>query len=140
MFLIPFFTLSACRSGEVQHEQEKSSTLPPVAIIDGLKEVSVGETVLLSAENSFHSRGEKIDSYQWSCDNEQEGDEVELSFVPEIAGEITCFLEVTSNSGKTGFSSVVIVVNEAEYPQWTFMVFINGDSDLEYAGISIPPS
>jgi len=135
MFIVPFLSLYACQSEDAQLDVQSRSILAPIAIIEGPAEVTVGDAVMLSGDQSFHPQDEKIAQYEWSCDNETEGEGVSFSFVPESEGEIQCILEVTSSRGEVGQTAIDILVEKPENPQWTFMVFINGDSDLEYAGI-----
>ena len=49
-------------------------------------------------------------------------------------GEIRCSLTVETEAGLRGFSDTEINILDSG-PAWTFMVFINGDNNLEGAGI-----
>ena len=108
---------------------------PPVALIDGPQNGRVGQEIQLSGTRSHDPLGRNLASFSWRCSNDVESESSSLVFTPRNNGVVRCELTVTAVNGKKDTQSVQIEVKDADAPQWTVMVFINGDNDLEYAGI-----
>ena len=101
-----------------------------------LDTIYLGESILLDGTESFDPQGYPLSSWDWSCTDGTVGSGPIFQLVAEIEGLLTCQLVVTSRSGHYGEASVSMdVVRRAGTADWTLMVFVNGDNDLEGAAL-----
>lgn len=125
---------SAENPTDTEEEEEEETTEPPVAVISGPQSVNVNATITLSGEESFDPQGNEITQYNWACTNGVYGEGISFDFKSTEPGEFECALTVESSVGLQGQASSGIQVRDVS-TAWTFMVFINGDNNLEDAGI-----
>jgi hypothetical protein len=103
---------------------------PPVAIASGPSRVEVGDTLELDGAGSYDPQGYAITRYDWSCSDgtTATGPTPEVRFAAEAT--VNCALVVRSETGLTDRDAVDVRVL-SELAEWTFMVFLNGDNNLE---------
>lgn len=108
--------------------------LPPLAVVIGPEEVHLGDVVVLDGSGSSDPQGYSITAWDWACTDGTvaTGPTLEVAFLE--TGDWTCSLTVTSASTLTGVASHPVRVLE-KLPQWTLMVFLNGDNNLEASAI-----
>lgn len=106
----------------------------PIAVVTGPERVAVDDEITLSAEKSHEPTGADIVSHEWQCDDGTTAQGSTLTMMATEIGDIKCEVTVTSESGLNGSASKKVAVREPVAP-WTVMVFINGDNNLEDAGI-----
>jgi hypothetical protein len=119
---------------EEEEEEEEGIYEPPLAIINGPSTSAIDSEITLDGSSSYDPQGFAITSHRWACDDGTEGTEVSLTIVPTALGDIQCSLTVDSETGEEGNADTSIRVRES-YSDWTFMVYINADNNLEDAGI-----
>ncbi|MFH1467811.1 MAG: clostripain-related cysteine peptidase [Pseudomonadota bacterium] len=104
---------------------------PPVAVVAMPGTARIGQGVTLDGSGSSDPQGYALSAWDWSCDDgtTAAGETAEVTFA--AAGELTCTLQVTSASGLTGSDSGQTLVLDGSAAAWTFMVFVNGDNNLE---------
>ena len=113
--------------------EENTELSSPVAIIDALDQVHLGELLFFDGSASYDPQGDPL-SYSWSCSNGALGYDSSITLSAEAAGSIDCSLTVIS---QTGYAATAEASTEILSPlaDWTFMVYINGDNNLEDAGL-----
>ncbi|MEC8382747.1 MAG: clostripain-related cysteine peptidase [Myxococcota bacterium] len=113
---------------------DPSELQPPIAIITGPATVQIDDPLVLSAETSSDPQGFEL-SYDWFCSDGSASEEVTITLPTEQEQEIRCDLTVTANESELSASDNKDVRIRDGIAQWTFMVYINGDNNLEDAGI-----
>lgn len=108
---------------------------PPVADATGPASIHVGDIATLDGSASTDPQGLPITSYRWTCSDGQTavGAVAEVTFA--AAGVVTCTLLVTATSDLSSEDMLAIEVLENPLPEWTVMVYLNGDNDLEDAAL-----
>ena len=97
--------------------QAVSGKMPPVADFDMPSNISVNQTIVFDASDSFDEDG-VIVSYYWDFGDGENGSGVSLSHVYENPGEYTVTLVVTDNNGNTFSKSIIVTVaSEVEEEQ-----------------------
>ena len=106
----------------------------PVAVISGAGAATLGAAFTLDGSGSYDPQGFALTSYDWSCTDGSvaSGSAATLTFAS--VGTVTCTLTVTSESGLVGTTTADTLVSRA-VAQWTVMVFMNGDNELEEYGL-----
>lgn len=125
--------------GEGEGEGEETDdpyadALAPVAVISGATEAGPSESLTLDGSGSYDPQGFALTDFAWSCSDGSvsDGDVATFSFAD--VGLVTCTLTVTSESGLTGTASSDLSILRP-VANWTVMVFMNGDNELESAGL-----
>jgi hypothetical protein len=140
-----FFTLLwggvfGCHGGQLPSGQ--IDTLPsiaspeltaPIADIDAASRVRLGIESRISGESSSDPHDYPL-TYDWSCSEGSTSDTSVFEITFWEIGTVECTLVLSSESGLSSTASVSIEVHEDD-AIWTVMVFVNGDNDLEAAGL-----
>lgn len=124
-------------SAEIEPSVEPSTEEPlePIANISVMGAYFIGDTVVFDGSNSHDPQGGALD-FSWSCSNGESSSEESISFAAEEEGNVQCDLSVTSSSNLSASTSQTTrVLSKPEYADWTVMLFIAGDNNLEEAGI-----
>ncbi len=108
---------------------------PPVAVASLPSSARVGELVTLDGSGSSDPQGYELVDYAWSCTDGSTTSGVQAELAFDAAGELECSLEVTSASGLSAQDSAPLSVLEQGAAEWTFMVYIAADNNLEDAGL-----
>ncbi len=108
---------------------------PPEAVANGPSSARVGQAVSLDGSGSSDPQGYELTAFDWACSDgsSASGEVVELSF--DTPTTIECSLEVTSSSGLSDTDTAAFEVLEPGTADWTFMVYIAADNNLEDAGL-----
>ncbi len=108
---------------------------PPVAAMEAPSAVRVGEEANFDGSASYDPQGYPIRSWEWTCEDgtSAEGEVVQVVF--HSIADLSCTLRVTSESGLSDEVSADLRVVSSEAAQWTFMVHMAGDNDLEEAAL-----
>ncbi|MDP6933485.1 MAG: clostripain-related cysteine peptidase [Myxococcota bacterium] len=107
----------------------------PVAIIGVPETVRVGVSASFDGSDSYDPQGYGIVAYDWACTGGVSGAEASLEVTFEDEGYAACTLTVTSESGLDSSTEEGFAIIDIEVASWTFMVFVNGDNDLEWAAL-----
>jgi len=121
-------------SGSGQYEISISVSSATVASISAPTAANVGETVTFDGSEST---GTDL-SYDWDFgDGTEHGTTATVTHSYSQAGTYTVKLTVTDSSGNSDEKITSIVVSDPSAPkkEWTFMVYMDADNDLEGAGI-----
>jgi hypothetical protein len=120
------------RGTDTASSDDSSSDAPPIALIAAVGPATAGIPLTLDGSSSYDPDGDALTAYAWACDDGQtaSGSRAALTF---DAGVQTCTLLVTADGGLTGTTSATFTVSDVAAPraQWTVLVFMNGDNDLE---------
>lgn len=103
---------------------------PPVAVVQVASDARVGETIVFDGSASSDPAGKPL-SYDWVCNDGSTGSDATISVVAQMAGTLHCSLTVHATSGKEDTAEGNVVVADQVMADWTVLVFINGDNDLE---------
>jgi len=114
---------------------ERPDADPPVAVAAVPESARVGQVVTLDGSSSSDPQGYELTDFTWSCTDGSSvsGEVAELTF--STAASLECSLEVTSASGLTAQDSAPLQIFDQGTAQWTFMVYIAGDNNLEDAAL-----
>ena len=112
-----------------------TSAAPPVALVSGPASLGLGEVGTFDGSQSYDPSGEELIAYSWTCTDgsASHGATVDLSFTE--SGDQSCTLEVEAISGLTAQAEAAFTVRSPGVAAWTFMVFVNGDNNLEDAAL-----
>ena len=105
----------------------------PVATIDAPSRARRGVETRLSGEQSTDPLGGDL-TYAWTCSDGQTDDSAEFWVTFGETGTETCTLEVITDTERSDIAVAEIEVHEDD-AIWTILVFVNGDNDLEAAGL-----
>ena len=108
---------------------------PPVAVAAVPESARVGQVVTLDGSGSSDPQGYELTDFSWTCTDgsSASGELAELTF--STAADLECSLEVTSASGLTDQDSAPLQIFDQGTAQWTFMVYMAGDNNLEDAAL-----
>lgn len=106
----------------------------PVAVISVATTGEVGSALVFDGTGSYDPAGQKLAGYAWECSDGSTRTESTISLTPQIAGELSCSLSVTSKAGLIGKADALSLI-QAAMAEWTIMVYINGDNNLEEYGL-----
>lgn len=116
-------------------ESEPEEPLAPVANISVPESHLLDSQITFDGSNSYDPQGFELE-FLWDCSNGQTSSEETISFWAEEIGEIICDLEVESVANLSSEDSKKTqIVTRPERADWTVMVFIAGDNNLEEAGL-----
>ena len=103
-------------------------------MVSGPATVRVDAVATLDASASVDPQGLDLVEWEWSCDDgsRASGAVVDLSFA--AAGPVTCTVTVQSETGLSATGAVATEVRDG-VAAWTFLVFVNGDNNLEEAAL-----
>ena len=77
----------------------------------------------------------EILQYEWSCNNGITGTEPTLEFTSDQPGKIECSLRVSGLDNEYTTTANTMVHAAAENAEWTILVYLGGDNNLEEAAI-----
>jgi len=129
----------ACHPPDPKADDDTDDTAPldqpPVALVDMPSTAWVGQAVTLDGSGSTDPQGYPLTGWGWTCDDGTitAGATAIVTFTS--TGTVRCTLEVTSTSGLTGTASGETQVESANAAAWTFLVFLNGDNELEESAL-----
>ena len=108
---------------------------PPTAVIDGPAVGWCGEPMVFDASASNDPDGDAIVSWYWAASTGETGNEETFELTVANAGEVEISLEVWDEYGLFGTAQQTLAVAEHGDPQWTLLVYLNADNNLEEAGL-----
>ena len=106
----------------------------PVAVISGPTTVQLGEPLVLSGEDSFDPQDLSL-TYDWFCSNGSVSEDMTITLPSDQEQEIRCDLTVLAEMSTLSDTASKDTRIRDGISKWTFMVYINGDNNLEDAGI-----
>ncbi|MBN2801440.1 MAG: hypothetical protein JXX28_20025 [Deltaproteobacteria bacterium] len=103
----------------------------PTAVIGAPEVIWQQERTLLDGSASFDPFGAALTAWRWSCEDgtTASGPQVEVFLSGE--GVVSCSLAVETEDGRVGSTSTGLPVGVRDTAQWTVLVFLAGDNDLE---------
>ncbi len=107
----------------------------PLAVIDGPAMGWCGESATFDASGSSDPDGDAIVAWAWSSSTGETGAEETFEVVLGEPGTVEIELEVWDDTGLSGTDQTTLSVAEHGDPQWTVLVYINADNNLEEAGL-----
>ena len=107
----------------------------PVAHIDAPSSGYAWTALTLDGSASTAPEGEEITAYDWSCSDGSTGTESTLTVTFSTEGDVDCDLTVTATEGGQDSDQTTISILNDDKASWTFMVFVNGDNNLEDAAL-----
>jgi hypothetical protein len=108
---------------------------PPVASVVAPTSLLVGDLAVFDGSGSSDPQGLELVGYAWTCSNGVTAEGPRAEFVVDVTGAWTCSLTVTSSAGLTGSGEGAVEVSVRPVADWTIMVFVNGDNNLEEAAL-----
>ena len=105
----------------------------PIADINAASRVRLGIETRISGDGSSDPHNYAL-TYDWTCSEGSTSSASAFEITFWEIGTVECTLTVSSESGLSSTASVSIEVHEDD-AMWTVMVFVNGDNDLEAAGL-----
>ncbi len=108
---------------------------PPVAVVAMPASARVGQAVSLDGSGSSDPQGYELTDYAWSCSDGSTASGQVAELVFDTPASLECSLEVTSASGLSAQASAPLEVMDQSTAEWTFMVFVAGDNNLEDAAL-----
>ena len=112
-----------------------SENHPPVAMIDGPTVGWCGEAMIFDASGSSDPDGDPIVAWYWLASTGESGAGETFEWLPAEPGEVVISLEVWDDGGLFGTADHDLSVVEHSDQAWTFLVYVNGDNNLEGAGL-----
>ena len=112
----------------------ETELLPPTAQIAAEASAEVGAPFVLDGSGSSDPQGLDLTGYAWACSDGSAASGDVATFAFAEPGDVTCALTVTSASGLTDTAEAIAEVT-IHVAAWTFLVYLNGDNNLEDAAL-----
>jgi len=119
---------------EVPPTIDRPEIVAPTAEITAASRVRLGVETRISGESSSDPHDYAL-QYEWTCSDGTTGTASAFDVTFWELGTVECTLLLTSESGLSSTAQASLEVHEDD-AIWTVMVFINGDNDLESAGLN----
>ena len=108
----------------------------PIVVIEAPNNALVDHTFTLSAVDSYDPNGANL-SFRWTCSNGVSNRNDSITIQESTEQQLSCTVIVTSDT--TGLSTEnsvhVQIFKPSDMAEWTLLIYIAGDNNLEESGI-----
>jgi Clostripain family/PKD domain len=107
---------------------------PPSVVVSGPATVRVDAVATFDASLSVDPQGLDLVAWEWACDDGSSASGAVIDVQFAAAGPVSCTVTVESETGLSATGDVTTEVRDG-IAAWTFLVFVNGDNNLEEAAL-----
>ena len=117
-------------------DENETPPSPPIVAIEAPSNALVDHSFTISAVDSYDPAGHDL-SFIWTCSNGIGSRSASITIVEPSEQRLTCDVIVsTEATGLSTESSVnVTIYKPSDMAEWTLLIYIAGDNNLEEAGI-----
>ena len=120
----------------ISSEEDETVPSPPIAVVKAPQNALVDYSFTLSAENSYDPIGNDL-SFIWTCSNGTGARTPSITIQESSEQRLTCnVILISETTGLSTESSVTVnIFRPSDMAEWTLLIYIAGDNNLEESGI-----